>query len=201
MNKTSTSPKSKSRVNNIPAKSGMSDKFTLDDNGVYQMFEDFNPEMAKNAVKWILEENFRKDRKDKLTLIVNSPGGRMSAMWSIVDIMEGSKVPVHTLGLGEICSCGFMTFIAGHQGGRVLTPNTSVMCHQYSWGDYGKHHELIATRKEQDLTFERMLAHIMKHTNLKTEKDVRKHLLPEKDIWLSHDECIELGVCDEVKLL
>jgi len=91
-----------------------------------------------------------------------------------------------------IASCGLLMFISGTKGRRVLTPNTSILSHQYSWGTYGKEHELIAVEKEYDLTTERMVNHYKKCTGL-SEKDIRKYLLPAHDVWLSAKEAKKLA--------
>jgi ATP-dependent Clp protease protease subunit len=81
-----------------------------------------------------------------------------------------------------------------------LTPNTSILSHQYSWGAFGKEHELFATVKEFDLTTKRMIAHYKKCTGLSEEK-IRETLLPPQDIWLSALEAKNLNLCDMVKEL
>jgi ATP-dependent Clp protease protease subunit len=174
---------------------------TLRDKGVYFLSGGFNSENAHKIVTWILEANFApRQEYDHLTLIINSPGGEVNSAFAIIDAMEGSAIPVHTMGLGMIGSCGFLTFIAGAKGHRVLTPNTSILSHEWSWGSRGKSHELFATVREFELTQERMLNHYMKHTGL-TKAQVLERLLPAHDVWLSAQEAKDLGVCDEIKIL
>ena len=97
-----------------------------------------------------------------------------------------------------IASAGLLIFISGSPGKRILTPNTSILSHQFTWGTYGKEHELFAAQKEFDLTTTRMLKHYKKCTGL-TEKKIRKYLLPPQDIWLDAMEAKNLGICDQVK--
>ena len=134
-------------------------------------------ETMKPLMDWIIAENFNRERKQKeLTLGICSPGGDLNACFALVDIMKGSKIPIRTVGLGMIASCGLLMFLSGTKGKRILTPNTSILSHQYSWGTYGKEHELFAVVKEYDLTTERIINHYKKCTGL-TEKDIRKYLL------------------------
>lgn len=155
---------------------------------------------CKQAIEWLLEANFAEERPDMLNLIVCSPGGDLNAAFALVDTMRGSAIPIRTIGLGQIASAGLMVFISGERGQRILTPNTSILSHQYSWGAFGKEHELFAQIKEFDLTTKRMIAHYKKCTGL-TDKDIREYLLPPQDIWLSAQESKKLGLCDEVKEL
>jgi ATP-dependent protease ClpP protease subunit len=78
-----------------------------------------------------------------------------------------------------------------------LTPNTSILSHQYSNYHEGKHHELFAIAKEHSLIQERMLRHYQSSTGLSEELILSK-LLPPTDVYLSADEALALGLCDFV---
>jgi ATP-dependent Clp protease, protease subunit len=153
---------------------------------------------CKDAIEWIFEANFTEERPDMLNMVICSPGGDLNAAFALVDTMRGSAIPIRTIGLGQIASAGLMIFIAGDKGQRILTPNTSILSHQYSWGAFGKEHELFATIKEFDLTTKRMIAHYKKCTGLK-EEQIREILLPPQDMWLSAIEAKKWGLCDDVK--
>ena len=166
--------------------------------GHHVFMAEVTQETMKPLIDWIIAENYNKEKKKKeLTLGICSPGGDLNACFALVDIMKGSKIPIRTIGMGMIASCGLLMFISGEKGRRVLTPNTSILSHQYSWGSFGKEHELFAVVKEYDLTTQRMIAHYKKCTGL-SEKDIRKYLLPPHDVWLSAKEAKKLGLCDSI---
>lgn len=164
----------------------------------YLMLDEVSLQTVKPVVEWIFEANFAEQRPDMLNLIICSPGGDLHAAFALIDTMRGSAIPIRTIGLGQIASAGLMIFIAGTKGQRILTPNTSILSHQYSWGAFGKEHELFATVKEFDLTTKKMIAHYKKCTGL-SEAKIREILLPPQDIWLSSVEAKKLGICDDVK--
>lgn len=166
----------------------------------YLLMEDINLESAKNVIEWILQNNFSEERPEIMNLMICSPGGNVDAAFAIIDVMRGSAIPIRTIGLGEIASCGLMIFIAGDKGERILTPNTSILSHQYSWMNCGKDHELIATVKQYDLTRKKISDHYKKCTGL-SEKVIKEKLLPSHDVWLSADEAKEFGLCDKIKEL
>ena len=166
--------------------------------GHHVFMDDVTQESMKPLINWIIAENFNKEKKkEELTLGICSRGGDLNACFALVDIMKGSKIPIRTIGMGMIASCGLVIFISGTKVKRILTPNTSILSHQYSWGAYGKEHELFATVKEYDLTTQRMISHYKKCTGL-SEKDIRKYLLPPQDVWLSAKEAKKLGLCDSI---
>jgi ATP-dependent protease ClpP protease subunit len=79
----------------------------------------------------------------------------------------------------------------------VLTPNTSILSHQFSWGSEGKAHELFATVKEFELTQHRMLELYKDATKL-DEDTIKKVLLPPQDIYLSAEEALSYNICDHI---
>jgi ATP-dependent Clp protease protease subunit len=173
--------------------------FDLQDNGIYLFSEDVTDESCAEAIQFILEKNLDTSGTHKhLTMIINSPGGNVIDGFALIDIMAGSRIPVHTVGLGIIASMGLQLFIAGKKGERVLTPNTLIMSHQWSGFFYGKEHELVSAQKEQKLLSDMIMRHYRKHTKL-SEKKIREVLLPAHDVWLTAKEALALNICDKIK--
>jgi ATP-dependent Clp protease protease subunit len=166
--------------------------------GIYLLMDEISNESCKDAIEFILKQNAEKKKQKRLQFLICSPGGDVPSCFALIDIMKGSKIPIHTVGLGCIASCGLLLFITGEKGNRILTPNTSILSHQYSWGSYGKEHELFAQVKEFELSTERMINHYKKCTGL-TEEKIREHLLPPEDRWLSAKEAKKFGICDSIK--
>ena len=171
---------------------------SIEDHHYYLFNEEFDASTTGNMIKFILERNLMsKDRPKQIKLLINSPGGEVSSAFALIDTMKGSRIPIYTYGLGMIASCGLLTFIAGEKGKRFITRNTSILSHQFSWGSFGKEHELFAAVKEFDNTKQRIVDHYKKCTGL-AEKDIKKYLLPPEDVWLSAREAVKLGIADQV---
>jgi ATP-dependent Clp protease protease subunit len=164
----------------------------------FVIMDEIATETLKPAIEWIVAANFSQQRADVLTLILCSPGGELDPAFALIDMMRGSSIPVRTIGLGQIASAALLIFMSGKKGERILTPNTSVMSHQYTWGTYGKAHELMATAKQFDVLSQKLIRHYKKCTELDEEK-IRNYLLPPQDVWLSAQESLKLGLCDIVK--
>jgi ATP-dependent Clp protease protease subunit len=172
------------------------------ENSFALLFSEIDDSVAKEIVEWILMANFAEgdDRPSILNLMINSPGGDLTAGFAIVDVMRGSSIPIRTIGLGQIASAGLMIFLAGEKGQRVLTPNTSIMSHTFSAGAIGKRHELISIQKEFDMTHDRILDHYVKFTGLDADV-IEEKLLTKSDVYLSAKEAFDLGICDIVSEL
>ena len=171
---------------------------SVEECGIYLLMDEITDSTCKDVISFIISKNLTKPYPKYLQIVINSGGGDLQAAFALIDTMKGSAIPVRTVGLGCVASAAVLIFISGEKGKRVLTPNTSILSHQFSWGTYGKEHELIATTREYELTTERMLKHYKKCTGL-TEKKIREHLLPPQDVWLSATQAKKLGICDNVK--
>jgi len=173
---------------------------TLKDSGIYFLCGEFDMLSAKDVVTWIVEANLQPKKLEKLILMINSPGGCLWSAFAIIDAMRGSSIPVHTVGIGIVASCGLLAFIAGAKGNRILTPNTLILSHQYSSGVHGKEHDLLTSVKRFELQTTVMINHYKKCCGL-TEKIIREKLLPASDVWLSTDEALKFKLCDQIKYL
>jgi ATP-dependent Clp protease protease subunit len=170
----------------------------LNDHGMMVLMGGIDTDSVKPVIEWILHENFVKKKKLKeLLLMICSEGGDLEPAFALIDVIKASRIPVKTVGLGQIASCGLLIFLAGTKGRRVLTPNTSVLSHQFSWGSAGKAHELFATVKEFELTQQRMVRHYQESTGL-DEETIKQVLLPPQDIYLSAEEALSYNICDAI---
>ena len=169
----------------------------LRETGVMYLHGTFKEEVIAPLVMQITEYNLMEEevRPEQLTLIINSPGGTVFWAWQLIDAIKMSEIPVLTVGQGLVASCGVLTIMAGDK--RVVTHNTSIMSHQYSWGSFGKEHELYAKVKEFEMASGRMVEHYKKCTK-KSEKYIRKHLLHSTDEWLTPEEAVKHGIVDEI---
>ena len=170
----------------------------LNDHGIMVLMDEINHETVKPVIEWILHENHvRKKKHKELLLMICSDGGSIAEAFALIDVMRSSRIPVKTVGLGSIASCGLLIFMAGATGRRVLTPNTSILSHQFSWESEGKSHELFATIKEFELTQKRMVTLYQEATGLEDDV-IRKVLLPPQDVWLSAEEALQYHICDVI---
>ena len=183
---------------NSPQDIVLLDSVSLTNLGAYMLFEEIHEDSSLRLCEYLLKANMICDPRDTLTLFINSPGGSVTDGWAIIDVMEASRVDIQTVALGCIASMGVLIFVAGTKGKRIMAPKTAVMTHQFSTAFYGKQHELIAARKFHDTLEQQFIAHFLRHTKM-TEKQIREFLLKPSDTWLTAEECLKLGICDEIR--
>ncbi|MDD5327434.1 MAG: ATP-dependent Clp protease proteolytic subunit [Phycisphaerae bacterium] len=158
--------------------------------------------ISDDSMKTIVEElvyinTMVKPNFKAIQMILNSPGGTMPAGFMVTDFIEFSKMPVYITGLGTCASMGLLILCSGTKGHRIITKNTRLLSHQYSWETSGKYHELIADRKEQNMVQERMIRHYLKHTKL-NKRQIKEILLPATDVWMTGKEAKKYGLIDKV---
>jgi ATP-dependent Clp protease protease subunit len=165
-------------------------------NHVHFLTGEIVEENIENAIKWIVYENLICGNSPKtLTMYINSSGGNLNDSLGLIDIMRTSQCPIRTIGIGSICSAAFMIFSSGTKGERYIANNTSIMCHQYTDGMEGKHHDIKSRFKEVELTNTRMIEILKENTGLET-RTIKSKLLCPTDVWLTAEELIELGIAD-----
>ena len=166
------------------------------DKGYIYLGDDITDKLGMEICEKIIYLNQKKDKLKDIIMLINSPGGSVVATFSIVNIMEWSRIPVKTVGLGMISSGSFITFIAGKE--RTLTETTTILSHRYSWYKAGSYSELINDRNYEDRLHEMFVNHYMKYTKFKTKAEVEKYLLKDLDTWLTPEEAIKFGFADKV---
>lgn len=164
---------------------------------VHFLTGEIDEENIEEVIKWIVYENITCGSNPKtLTLYINSTGGSLNDSLGLIDIMKQSVSPIRTVGIGSICSAAFMIFSSGTKGQRYIAKNTSIMCHQYSDGIEGKHHDIKSRFKEVELSNARMINVLKENTGLDT-RTIKSKLLNATDVWLTAEELVELGVADD----
>jgi len=171
---------------------------SIEDHHYYIFSSTFDAGSTSDAMRFIIARNLmNRDKPKCIKMLINSPGGEVPSAFALIDTMKGSKIPVYTYGMGEIASCGLLTFMSGTKGHRYITRNTAILSHQFTWGTIGKEHELMATVKEFNNTSKRIIEHYKRCTG-QTEANIKKYLLPAEDVWLTPKEAVKYGIADEI---
>src|SRR5690625_956992 len=85
---------------------------------------------------------------DEIKLYINSPGGYVTAGFSVYDTMREIKSPVSTICTGLAASMGSILLSAGEKGKRFIQPHARVMIHQPSGGARGAASDIEITAQE-----------------------------------------------------
>ena len=90
--------------------------FYLSDNIEVSTISQLNFQLIKMLEEDDKQEQEKKEYKRKpIHLIINSFGGNVYDMWSLIDILLNSKTPIYTYCTGYAMSAGFIIFLAGEK--------------------------------------------------------------------------------------
>ena len=82
-----------------------------------------------------------------LPIIIDSYGGQVYSLMSMISDIKYSRIPIATIVQGKAMSCGAILFSFGVDGMRYMDPDATLMIHDVSAGQHGKVEELKATLK------------------------------------------------------
>jgi len=170
----------------------------LDEYGILNLFGEITGDSAGSLCRQIIQINVE-GKLNKIQLLINSGGGDCHAGFALLDIMDWSRIPIATTGIGVVGSMALLAFMAGQRGSRVLTPRTSLLSHRYFAVHGGNHSQILAFRKQEDTVHETIVNHYLRHTRLKTREEVEEMLLRDVDTWLCPREAVELGIADIIE--
>ena len=134
---------------------------------------------------------------DTVDVVINSPGGDVTAAFAIYNALRYSGKVVNTRVLGIAASAGSYVFMAACNGGkRIMPKNTMLMVHNpLTDPGLANAEELRACADDLDKFQASMLPAYAEH--FKGTEEELKALL-SKDAFLTADEALALGLCDEV---
>jgi ATP-dependent Clp protease protease subunit len=135
------------------------------------------------------------DKKQPISLYINSPGGSVYAGLAIYDTMQMIEAPVSTLAVGVSASMGTGLLCAGAKGKRYALPHATIHMHPTSSGSQGYTEDVrIATREQERV--QTQLFHLMGKHSGHSWKEIEDYFLRDK--YMSSPEAKEFGLIDEV---
>lgn len=170
---------------------------SLESLGAHMFFGHVDEDSVKEAITFILKANLIFPGQRDITLYLNTNGGNCYDGFALIDVMDVSRLPVRTVGMGNIVSMGVLLLCGGAKGKRIMTKNTQVMAHQFYGGSEGKFHELVSAYKAELYLEQQFIAHFQRHTNM-SEKQIKDIMFGPSDRWLSPSECKKFGIVDHV---
>ncbi|HSK91653.1 MAG TPA: ATP-dependent Clp protease proteolytic subunit [Euzebyales bacterium] len=130
-----------------------------------------------------------------VTLYINSPGGLVSGMFAVYDVMQLMRSKVNTMCVGIAASAAAFLLATG-TGLRAATPNARIMFHQPLGGARGQAVDIQIQAKQIVFLRER-LYEILAERMHKDIEQIRRDA--DRDFWLSAEEAVAYGAIDEVR--
>lgn len=163
---------------------------------IIMVSEEINDSMANAIVVQLLFLAADDPEKD-ISLYINSPGGSISAGFSILDTIQFIKPDVQTICTGMAASFGAMLLLAGTPGKRYALPNSEIMIHQPLGGARGQAADIEITAKriiKQRQHINQLIADFTGQPIEKVAADT------DRDYFMSAKEAKDYGIIDQVLL-
>ena len=135
------------------------------------------------------------DSEREINLYLNSPGGSVSAMFSIYDTMQFIAAPVATTCVGQAASAAAVLLAAGAPGRRSILPHGRVLLHQPSTQGQGALPDLVLQAKEIARVRGDMEDVLSRHTG---QPLARIRIDTDRDRVFPAAEALTYGLVDEV---
>lgn len=151
-----------------------------------------------DLVKMIIRCN-REDKakavedRTPIKVMINSAGGDVQVMLTIIKTMKISKTPVYTIVFSSAMSAAAEILAAGHK--RYAMPGTCVMVHSGSCSYGGTMEQAESYKKYVDSLIKRATEEFVANTKINAKTLKKKGA---SDWYMSEDEALENGVVDEI---
>lgn len=135
-----------------------------------------------------------------IAMLVSTHGGTASDMFSILDVMDMVKertCDIETIGIGKVMSAGVPILAAGSAGKRKVGRNCRIMLHNVMAGTGGTIFSMENELEEIKWIQERYIETLANYTKL-TPTKIKKLLKTQKDVYISAEEAIKMGIADEI---
>lgn len=173
---------------------GMDIYSRLLDDRIILLNEAFDDPMASTIVAQLLYLESEDNSKD-ITMYINSPGGSVTAMWSIIDTMNLIKCDVSTICTGLAASAASLALANGTKGKRYILPNAEVMIHQPSFGTQGMVSDVEIAYKHGERLKQKSSHFLADKTGQSIEKITKDK---DRDTWLDAQEALDYGIVDAI---
>ena len=137
-----------------------------------------------------------------IPIIIDSYGGQVYSLMSMIATIRQSPVPVATIATGKAMSCGAILFSFGYEGFRFMDPFATLLIHDVSSGGFGKVEEIKADAKEVErlnqIVYKMMATNIGKPEDyfLKLVHDHKGHA----DWYLDAAECKGHNLANHIRI-
>ena len=177
-----------------------SEMFFLKRNAI-DLWGEVNDEKAHHIVKAMLyleymfkEKNIPREERE-INLLINSPGGSVTAGMAIYDAMNYVDADIRTTCVGIAASMGAFLLSAGTKGKREALPHSKVLIHQPLGGTQGQASDILIYAEDIRNTRELLNMLLAMHTGRSIEQ-IRHDT--DRDNWMTAQAACEYGLIDRV---
>ena len=133
------------------------------------------------------------EERKPIKVYISSPGGEVVTLWSIIQTIQHSKTPVHTVNISYAYSAAAEILAAGQK--RYSLPGTQTMFHRGSTYFGGEQSVVESTKKHFDALEVKLRDFLLSHTKIDPKVYKKK---ASSDLYMDEHDCLKNGVIDEI---
>ena len=153
---------------------------------------------AEDLIKMILRCN-REDKgkpveeRKPIKIFIDSPGGDITFMWTIINMIKMSKTKVITINYCTAYSAAAEILASGHE--RYALKGSHVMVHSGSCSYSGQADQVESTKKYFDNLTKKTVDNLLATTKINPKTFKKRAAI---DWFMSEEEALENGVIDKI---
>lgn len=165
----------------------------LEDCRTLVISKEFNEELIDEVYNFVGNLAYYEDMEEQpgITIMITSPGGSASVLFTVADILLGTGLHIKTVVNGYAYSSAFGLFCIGHE--RVMNVFSELMFHTVSYpmeqSNVTEHKKAIKDVKKIQDRYDNMIKMNTKVTQDKLNK------YKSKDWWISIEDARKFGIC------
>lgn len=161
-------------------------------------------EFTEESAKDFREDMFEAGKGDPgkpIVVYIDSYGGQVDALSSMIETLDQIPNPVVTVAVGKAMSCG--AILLSHGDLRFCGKHSRVMVHEVSGGTGGDVHDMHADTLEIKRLNEYFMGLLAKNCGIKGGYEALRTMIKERDgrdNYLTAEQAVKFGLVDVVGL-
>ena len=156
--------------------------------------DDYTTKIMDRILRYNYEDkNLPIEKRKPIKIFLDTPGGSVIVMWSIVNAIRLSKTPVWTINWCTAYSAGAIILAAGHK--RFAMPGSTALVHSGSCYYSGNQEQVDNAKKFFDKIGKEADDFLLERTKIDKKTFNKKKA---SDWYFSTQECLESGLVDKI---
>lgn len=140
-----------------------------------------------------LDKGLPVEERRPIRIFIDSPGGSVAVMWSVIKVIKLSKTPVYTINYCNAMSAAAHILAAGKK--RYAFPGSTVLIHSGSCSYGGTVEQVESSKKYYDAMSKAANEQLLADTKIPESRLKKKASF---DWYLTAEEALEQGVVDKI---
>lgn len=167
---------------------------------IVQVRGEFNEETAEDfANAFNAAEN---TGQEIIPIVIDSYGGDIYALMSMIDIIQASSVPVATIVTGKAMSAGAVLLTCGTEGYRFAAPNSTIMIHSAWETGLSGNAEEVKVGADELMRLNKKILEIMSKNCGQEKEYFHKTMVQKKntDWFLQAKEALKHNIVNHIRV-